>query len=236
MSNKTYEIPTFNYNIEQENNIYRVLRNEEGLKTPKGNTYDLPNSDLANAVAQEWSTQGDKIVPAIMPLTQLAATALDVMPEMRAKVVKGLVAYTRSELLCHRAEYPQELVTRQKNEWQPLLDWCNKRFSLDLVPIKGVVPMELPDEMKNSLQKHIEDFDNFWLTGLQQAADVVGSLVIGLAIMEEKVTASQALELSELDIIHQQIAWGEDPVTEARHKGILFDLKAVEKWFGFLRA
>ena len=44
------------------------------IVTPCGSTLLLPTAALAQAVAAEWQRQGDRVIPAFMPLMNLATT------------------------------------------------------------------------------------------------------------------------------------------------------------------
>ena len=61
-----------------------------------------------------------------MPLTRLASTAQDRMPELRAAAIEEVVGYAGTDLLCYRAAAPLDLVARQQRVWQPLLDWVGR--------------------------------------------------------------------------------------------------------------
>jgi chaperone required for assembly of F1-ATPase len=223
------------YDLVHEEDLYGITRNARALMTPKGHPYAFVREDLARAVLKEWRAQGERINASTMPLTQLAATTLDIVAQDRGKVVDGLLAFTRSELLCHRAGSPQGLAEKQNEIWQPALDWCAGRYGVSFALTEGVMPSPQSDETVAALRTEINSFDDFRLTGLRQAADTSGSLVLGLALAEGHMGAHEVFEVSELDVLHQSITWGDDPVTQGRHKSVLFDLEACEIWFSLLR-
>ncbi len=224
------------YEVAPQDGCFRVLRNERALMTPKGESYDLPTQGLAEAIVAEWRVQEDKIDTSTMPLTQLAATTLDILAKKREKIIDDLLSFTRSELLCHRTEGEGSLSQRQQEVWQPVLDWCSARYGAFFCLTCGVMPTEKREETDQALRCALEAYDNFWLTGVRHGAETAGSLVLGLALAEKHLTADQVFEASELDILHQTKAWGEDPVTQGRQKGIRFDLEVCEKWFFLLRS
>jgi chaperone required for assembly of F1-ATPase len=57
------------------------------LRTPAENGLVLPSEALSAAIAAEWDAQREEIRPATMPLTRLAATAIDRTREERDLVV-----------------------------------------------------------------------------------------------------------------------------------------------------
>ena len=61
------------------------------VKTPKKLPLVLPSAALAEAVAEEWRGQGEKLNPAHMWLTKLANTVIDRVAWMTAAGIWGAV-------------------------------------------------------------------------------------------------------------------------------------------------
>src|SRR5215472_8037568 len=97
------------------------------LLTPAKAALTLPNLPFAEAVAEEWRSQGERIRPASMPLTQLANTAIDRVAPDPSATLGELLDYAGTDLVCYRAEAPATLVERQQRLWQPLLDDLARR-------------------------------------------------------------------------------------------------------------
>lgn len=218
------------YSVAATPNGHVVHINNAPLKTPAGHHFTLPTAKLAEAIVAEWQTQKEKILPATMPLTQLAATAIDIVSKDRSRIIDQLVAYVGSELLCHWADQPEALKQEQQKIWQPLLDWCALRFDALLQAGTGIMPIKQSPQAEQALRRKIESYDNFHLTGLRHAVDVSGSLVLGLALTEKHLTAEQVLQTAELDANFQMRQWGEDPDILKRQKGVLKELELCQLW------
>jgi chaperone required for assembly of F1-ATPase len=214
---------------------YILYANAKPMLTPAERPYRLPTAALAEAMADEWRAEGEKIVPATMPLTQLAATALDIVANDRPRIEREILGYATSELLCHRIDQPETLVARQEEVWQPLLAWCERRFGAPLQAGVGIMPISQTPEAVTALQEAIKTYDDFALTGLSHATDVTGSLVCSLALAERERDAVALFEAAELDTSFQALKWGVDPVTEARFDSIRRDLENCERWFELLK-
>ena len=102
---------------------FQVALDGRPVKTPGGQPLLLPGEPLAVAVAAEWAAQGEKIQPATMPMMQLACTAVDRVGPSRGAIVRETANYGGNDLLCYRADDPPDLVKRQAEAWQPVLDW-----------------------------------------------------------------------------------------------------------------
>ncbi len=88
----------------------------------------MPSAALAAAIAAEWDAQQDEIRPATMPLTRLAATAIDRTAAQRDTIVAEIANYAGTDLVCYRADHPPALAARQHAVWQPLIDWAAVRY------------------------------------------------------------------------------------------------------------
>ncbi len=231
---KTKTVPV--YEVVAHDGAFALHRDGRFLMTPAGQPYIFPTQELALAIEQEWRAQGEKIIPATMPLTQLAATAFDIVGKDRPKTLRGLVAYAGSDLLCHHAKEPEALAEKQRQIWMPYLDWCAKRYTVCFVTGCGVMPIKQQPETVPAVMAILEVMDDFFLAGVSCATDASGSLVLGLALAEAFKNAEEVFEASVLDTLHQAVRWGEDPVTQARHAALLKDLKACEQWFTLLKA
>ena len=54
------------------------------VRTPKKRHLVVPTRALADAIAEEWAAQAEKIDPATMPLSKLAITTIDGVAENAA--------------------------------------------------------------------------------------------------------------------------------------------------------
>src|SRR5260370_41868232 len=90
------------------------------MRTPGKNALILPSEALAAAIAAEWEAQREEIRPATMPLTRLAATAIDRTAAQRDLIVAETANYADTDLVCYRADHPPALAARQHTVWQKL--------------------------------------------------------------------------------------------------------------------
>jgi len=209
---------------------FSVTLDGRGVRTPEGTPLVLPNAALAEAVAAEWLAQGEKIVPQTMPLTQLASTALDRVRGKRAPVLAHLLNYVGTDLLCYRAASPRDLVERQERIWQPLLDWAATSLEAALPVTEGLSPIEPPPAAVEALRRKIETYDDWALTALQSAVAALGSLVLGLAVAERRLTAEEAFAASQLDETYQIEFWGDDEEAIKRREVLRNDVASAGRF------
>jgi chaperone required for assembly of F1-ATPase len=205
------------------------------MRTPGRSELVVPSAALAEAIAAEWDAQQGDIRPATMPLTRLAATALDRTATQRELVVAETANYAGTDLVCYRAEHPPALIARQQAVWQPLIDWAMRRYDAGLAVTTGIVPQPQSPATLKAFVAAVAAQDDFRLTALHTVTATCGSLVIGLALMEGRLDA-EAFTASQLDETFQIEAWGEDAEAAARRRALAEDIAAAARFVQLLDA
>jgi chaperone required for assembly of F1-ATPase len=206
------------------------------MRTPGRSELIVPSAALAAAIAAEWEAQQGDIRPATMPLTRLAATALDRTRAHRGLAVAEAANYAGTDLVCYRAEHPPALVARQQETWQPLIDWAMRRYDAGLTVTSGIVPQPQPPATLKAFAAAVAAQDDFRLTALHTATAALGSLVIALALLEGRLDAEAAFAASQLDESFQIEAWGEDAEAAARRQALAEDIAAAARFVQLLDA
>lgn len=209
---------------------YVVLLDGKPLQIPGRATVVLPSETLAEAIADEWRGQKERVDPATMPLTSLAYAALDAVPRHRGQVVDHILGFGRSDLLCYRADGPPELTDRQREAWDPLLAWIANSHGVRLQVGIGAAYIDQSEGALLALEKLVCSLGDFQLAGVDRAAALTGSLVMALALLEERLDARVAFVTAHIDELYQAEKWGRDPEAESRRARILTELDAAGRF------
>lgn len=196
------------------------------VKTPAKAPLVVPSRALAEAIAREWQAQDEKIDPATMPVTRGANAAIDKVRTQHAEVAALIADYGGTDLLCYRAEAPRELVARQSAHWDPLLDWAEAALGARLAVTQGVVPVAQPEATLAALSARVAAMDEWQLAALHDLVGLTGSLVLGLAVAEGRLTADEAWTIAQIDEAWQAEQWGADDEAAAhadRKRAALLD-------------
>lgn len=222
--------------VAREGASFSVLLDGKPVKTPRRAMLRLPNETLAHAVAAEWSAQTEHIDPAAMPLTGLASAMIDVVQRGRGEVIDHILGFGHSDLLCYRAESPEELVRRQAAAWDPWLNWLHEAYGIALQTGSGVSFIEQPVGAHREFERVVSALGDGELACLDKAAGLTGSLVVGLAMIKGRLDAREAFALAHIDENFQAEKWGRDAEAEARRMRMQIELEAVERFLALLRA
>ena len=204
------------------------------VRTPSRELLAVPSRALAEAIADEWNAQGDRIDPRAMPLTGLANAAIDRIAPDKDAFALGLAAYGESDLLCYRAEAPQRLVDRQAETWDPILAWARRRYDVDFEVTSGIVHKSQPKATVDRLAHAVLARSAFELAGLSPLVTISGSLVIALAMAEGAIGFDAAWAAAALDEQWQAEHWGEDADAAAALGARQRDLEAAARFLSLL--
>ena len=215
---------------------HRILLDGRPMRTPAKALLVVPTRALAEAIAAEWGAVPDKadINASHLPLTRLAATGLDRVTTQRARVIEDTAKYAGSDMLCYRASEPESLVKRQRETWQPLLDWADERYGARLVVVEGLAFVEQPADAIGRLHEAVAAHSDLGLSALYNLTHISGSLIVALAVADGHLAAADAFAAAQLDELYQVERWGEDPIATKRHEGIRHDIEAGARFLALL--
>jgi chaperone required for assembly of F1-ATPase len=211
-----------------------VLLDGKPIRTPAKRELVLPTRGLAEAVAAEWSAQGERIDPRAMLLTRLANSAIDGVWGREAEVRADIAKYAGSDLVCYRAEGPEELVRRQAEAWDPVLTWARHALRADLQVATGIMPVAQPEAGTAALAAALDGLDAFALAPLHVMTTLTGSVLLALACVRGHLSAEAAWALAHIDEDFQIGKWGWDAEAKARRERRWAEMAAASQMLGLL--
>jgi chaperone required for assembly of F1-ATPase len=217
---------------------FSILLDGKPVKTQSRHLLETSHRDLANAVLHEWMGQGDKILPATMPLMQILSTKIDRVSEQRETMTESVIKYLDTDLLCYRAVQPPELARRQQDAWDPWLVWFEKKFGATLATTTDLKALNQPAKAHEAVRDHIEDMDDDHFTILQIVTPLCGSVVLALAFVDraatpEDVFAASHVEETYKSELYNEQKHGPDLLQEKKDREAVIDLEAAAKFLDF---
>ena len=196
--------------VEREDGGWTVKLDGKPLRTPARAPLVVPTESLAEAIAQEWRSVAEEIDPRAMPLTGLANAAIDRVAPDRQAFAGGLARYAEADLACYRSDWPPELVSRQAKSWDELLAWGRRRYDVDFSTTSGLIHVPQPQATVERLSHAVAELDAFHLAGLSPLVTTGGSLIAGLAVLEQAISPDAAWQAVSIDDRWQLEQWGAD--------------------------
>lgn len=218
-----------------EGAFFQILLDGRVIKTPGKKALFLPARALADAVAAEWAAQTASIDPSTMPLTRFANTAIDAVSVALDEVAADIVAYAGRDLLCYRAEAPQDLAARQAKAWNPVLAWAREGLGARFDVAQGVMPIDQPRATLVAVANALQPHDAFRLTALHVMTTLTGSAILALAHDRGALDASQVWAAAQVDEDYQIALWGEDYEASEKRKRRKAEFEAASRFLKSLR-
>ena len=213
---------------------FQILLDGRPVKTPKKRSLCVPSRSLADAIVAEWLAQETLIDPARMPLTRFANTAIDAVADALDAVAADIVAYAGSDLLCYRAEAPEELRALQAAHWDPIIAWADTALGARLTVVTGVVHVQQPEAALAAVAAALKPHEAFRLTGLHVLTTLTGSALLALALARGHLRADAAWKAAHVDEDYQISLWGEDAEAAARRRHRRAEFDAANRFLGVL--
>ena len=189
---------------------WTVQLDGRSIKTPAKAALTLPTRSMADAIAAEWQAQDEVVNPMSMPFTRSANAAIDKVAVQHGEVADMLAAYGDADLLCYRADTPEELVKRQADTWDPYLDWAAKTLGAHLSPRTGVIHESQDAAALQSLSGRVHALNEFELAAFHDLVSLSGSLILGFAAAQDLHAAPIIWAASRVDETWQEEQWGDD--------------------------
>ncbi|XP_047613809.1 ATP synthase mitochondrial F1 complex assembly factor 2 isoform X2 [Phacochoerus africanus] len=198
-----------NVSITQGEGGFEINLDRRKLKTPQAKLFTVPSEALAVAVATEWDSQQDAIKPYTMHLTTLCNTALD-NPTQRDKgqLIRAALKFLDTDTVCYRVEEPETLVELQRNEWDPVIDWAERRYGVEISSSTSILGPSIPARTREALVSHLASYNMWALQGIEFVVTQLKSMVLTLGLIDLYLTVERAVLLSRLEEEYQMQKWG----------------------------
>lgn len=198
--------------IRQQGTLFSIYLDEQTLKTTGGAELRLPTKALAELIASEWNEtefQG-KIDLADMPMTRRAFGVIGYLNDHRIEAIDQILNYAAHELLCHRAPKSSPLSIRQDAEWEPILNWAERKLHAPLIQFEGIMPQPQPLTSLANLRQCVDCLSVFSLAAFIDMVTLSGSFLLALAVLHGRLKPIGAWRLSRLEEEWQIEHWGRD--------------------------
>lgn len=207
---------------------WQLLLDGRPARTPGRNPLAAPNQTVAAALAAEWNAQIEVIDPATMPLTRLLNAAIDGVAGQAEAVRAEIVRYAGSDLICYRADTPQELAEAQAEAWDPLVAWARDALGAPLVLGSGVIHVPQPGIAIEAVAAAVATVPApAPLAALSMVTSLGGSAVVALALATGRLDADGAWLAAHVDENYQEKVWGADDEAALRQANRRRDFDAA---------
>ena len=189
-------------------NSFEILLDKRILKTPMQKDLIFLNYKIAKETALEWDIDEKEINTENMVFYGLISTAIDKISNDKVSYIENVLGFINTDLICYRADRPNELIDLQNSSWNPIISFIKKYIDVELKFFIGVMPSKQSLEIFNRLKTLINSFSDIEISALHRITNLTGSIFISICILKGDVLKNEAFELSFLDELYQAKNWG----------------------------
>ena len=198
------------------------------VRTPGKNVLAAPTRDLAEAIAAEWDAQGENIDPMSMPLTRLVNSVIDGVAGNLPSVADDAAKYLETDLLFYRAGFPEALVQKQAEHWDPVLRWAADALGAHFILGEGIVHVRQPENAVAAARNALPS--EAWPIGaFHVVTTMTGSALLALALKHGLLDGSQVWAAAHVDEDWNSEKWGADEEVAARRASKFRDFEAAAR-------
>lgn len=215
---------------QNDNGGFEILLDGRPVKTPGMTILSFVTEAAARLVADEFAAQRDVLDPKLMPCYRLANTAIDGVASDMQSVVEDILRFCGSDLLCYRAEAPEELVNRQRAVWDGPLAWVENKLGAQFTLAEGVMHITQPRATIAAFGAQIKPInDPVVLAALHSMMTLTGSAILALAVFDTHMSAAEAWNSAHVDEDYNIEQWGEDEEAKERRTARWAEMDAADR-------
>lgn len=188
---------------------FAVTLDGKPVRTPGKRLLAAPVRELAEAMAAEWGAQTGVIDPLSMPVTRLANSTVDGVADDVAAVRDDIAKYFDTDLLFYRASFPEQLIARQTEHWDPVLRWMADELGAHFILTEGVMHVRQPEPAIQAVRQALPETP--WaVAATHVVTTITGSALLALALHRKALTPDQVWTAAHVDEDWNSQQWGAD--------------------------
>lgn len=207
---------------------FAVTLDGKQVRTPGKRLLAAPVREVAQAMAAEWGAQVDVIDPMSMPITRLANSTIDGVANDVTAVRDDIAKYFDTDLLFYRASFPDELIAKQAEHWDPVLRWLADELGAHFILAEGVMHVKQPEKAVQAVRQALPETP--WaVAAMHVVTTITGSALLALTLHLKALTPDQVWAAAHVDEDWNSQQWGADDEVMQRRAQRRRDFDAAVK-------
>ena len=210
---------------------YLLNINNKNLKTPDGNIIELPSIKLAKILLKDYeSSFKSKPLNIVRPI-KITNTAIDKIKPNNIFYINEITDNLNNDMICYFANSPVELVDLQNKDWLPLINYMKSSYNIELIYTSKLFSINQKPDSLLKLKNILNEINIFKLSAIYTLSQITKSIIISLALVNNKISAKKAFENSNLEELYQISKWGKDEEAFDRLNTIKVDIRNIKKYY-----
>ena len=217
--------------VQSKKGKYLLTINNKSLKTPDGNIIELPSIKLAKILLKDYeSSFKSKPLNIVRPI-KITNTAIDKIKPNNIFYINEITDNLNNDMICYFANSPVELVDLQNKDWLPLINYMKSSYNIELIYTSKLFSINQKPDSLLKLKNILNEINIFKLSAIYTLSQITKSIIISLALVNNKISAKKAFENSNLEELYQISKWGKDEEAFDRLNAIKVDIRNIKKYY-----
>ena len=217
--------------VQSKKGKYLLTINNKSLKTPDGNIIELPSMKLAKILLKDYeSSFKSKPLNIVRPI-KITNTAIDKIKPNNIFYINEITDNLNNDMICYFANSPVELVDLQNKDWLPLINYMKSSYNIELIYTSKLFSINQKPDSLLKLKNILNEINIFKLSAIYTLSQITKSIIISLALVNNKISAKKAFENSNLEELYQNSKWGKDEEAFDRLNAIKVDIRNIKKYY-----
>ena len=212
---------------EKSINSYEILLDNNILRTPLKNELKIPNAKIADEIYKEWNQETKFLNTDKMVFYGIISTSIDKIYGNRKLYIDDLLEFIDTDLICYRAEKPNDLVKWQKKNWDPIISEVEIYINNKINIFKGIMPLKQDKKIRLKIATLLTKFSDLEIATLHRITNITGSIFLTLYVLKNDKIKENVFELSYLDELWQAKNWGYEEEASKTRENINNELNRI---------
>ena len=217
--------------VQSQKGKYLLNINNKSLKTPDGNIIELPSMKLAKILLKDYESSFKSRSLNIVRPIKITNTAIDKIKPNNIFYINEITDNLNNDMICYFANSPVELVDLQNKEWLPLINYMESSYNIELIYTSKLFSINQKPDSLLKLKNILNEINIFKLSAIYTLSQITKSIIISLALVNNKISAKKAFENSNLEELYQISKWGKDEEAFDRLNTIKVDIRNIKKYY-----
>jgi len=191
----------------------------------------LPSKKLAKILLKDYeSSFKSKPLNIVRPI-KITNTAIDKIKPNNIFYINEITDNLNNDMICYFANSPVELVDLQNKDWLPLINYMKSSYNIELIYTSKLFSINQKPDSLLKLKNILNEINIFKLSAIYTLSQITKSIIISLALVNNKISAKKAFENSNLEELYQISKWGKDEEAFDRLNTIKVDIRNIKKYY-----
>ena len=208
-------------------NSYEILLDDNILRTPFKKKLIISNAKIAEEIYKEWNQDTNFIDTDDMIFYGIISTSIDKICINRKLYIDDILHFIDTDLICYRAENPNELVQLQSKHWDPIISKVEKYINSKIDVFNGIMPERQNKLIQYKMTKFLTNFSDLEIAVMHRITNITGSIFLAFCVLKNDIIKKNVFELSFLDELWQAQNWGYEVEASRNRKKINNELNRI---------